>query len=201
MTPLIYNPSWDRQQLWREAQSYIHAACWAWSLPEISLKETPPPGARKFGTGGTYFGYWSPPNRIFVNVARATSPVRVRGRVWSYPGYKIDRTCAGILAHEFGHHAAGSRKMDVETWRRVVDSTKPVTGYEPTLNEAFAESMRIFTLNPDLLRLARPARYAYIIQYFSPLHNSRWEEVLRNAPEFLITQAEKFCAEGQRGLA
>ena len=195
MEPLVYDPSWTRLQLWDEAIHYVRAACRIWTLPSYILIDTPPPGAQKFSTGGTYYGHWISPNRIFVNVAKATSPARVRGRVWSYPGYKIDRTCAGILAHEFGHHIAGHTKMNANDWRKVVAETLPVSGYEPTANEAWAESMRIFILNPDLLRQGRRLRYEYITQYFGPLHNATWQEVLKNAPEFILAQAAKFCRE------
>ena len=195
MEPLVYDPSWKRDDLWWEAIRYVKSACQLWALPQPILTRTAPPGAQKFSTGGTYYGHWISPNHIFVNVAKATSPARVRGRVWSYPGYKIDRTCAGILAHEFGHHAAGNTKMNANDWRKVVAETLPVSGYEPTANEAWAESMRVFILNPDLLRQGRRLRYEYITQHFGPLHDATWQEVLKNAPEFIREQAEKFCRE------
>jgi hypothetical protein len=74
--------------------------------------------------------------------------------------------------------------------------TKPVTSYEPTAEEAFAETMRIFIMNPALLSAARPCRYAFLTTYFKPLHNLEWWEVLKNAPDFILQSAKKFTLEG-----
>lgn len=42
---------------------------------------------------------------VFVNVRVTAFPVSIPGnRRWSYPGWKTDRTAAGVVAHELGHH-------------------------------------------------------------------------------------------------
>src|SRR5579872_1179671 len=35
--------------------------------------------------------------------------IGTEGREWSYPGYTVDRTPYGVLAHEIGHHADVTR--------------------------------------------------------------------------------------------
>lgn len=198
--PFVFNPAWDRKTLWDAAQAYIFQACHEWMVvPPLILNEQPP-HARHTGTGGTFYGQWKPPNKIFVNVPHATAPARHKGYVWSYPGHKTDRTCAGILAHEFGHHlVTGIQCMPPidGAWYLISQRTAPVTSYEPTYDEARAESLRIFILNPDLLAFARPARYQYITRYLPPLHQRPWREVLSKAPDFILKSAEAFAQSGR----
>jgi hypothetical protein len=139
LAPLIYDPAWSRRILWDCAVDYIYQAAREWQVPPPKISDQPYPGGQKYSSGGKFYGHWVYPDLIWVNVSASTAPVKVRGRVWSYPGYKVDRTCAGILAHEFGHHCAGNRKMDAPRWREIVRATKPVTGYEPTADESWAE--------------------------------------------------------------
>ncbi len=195
MTPFIYDPVWTRLQLWQAAMIYSHQVCEAWNIPQPKIVPEPPPHARKFSTGGTHYGLWIAPNRIWVNVKDSTTPARVRGRVWSYPGHKTDRTCFGILMHELAHHVCGHKKLAANEWRALVTQTRPVTSYEPNPNEAWAETVRIYISNPNLLRLARPRRFEYVAQYLPLLHVASWKDVLRKAPDFIIESASKFCVE------
>lgn len=198
MRPLIYHPDWGKEKLWEESKCYIHNAIQHWNIPTPMIIPQAPPNGRRFSTGGTLYGEWVRPSTIYVNVPLSSMPPSTRGRKWSYPGHKSDRTCCGILAHEFAHHIAGHRKMDALEWRKVILRSKPVTSYEPTPNEAWAETMRIFILNPQLLELARPSRYFFILRYFSPIHSYGWKHILANAPDFIIKSAEKFINEGGR---
>lgn len=199
ISPIIYDLSWPKQKLWEAGIEYIYQAARIWGVPRpVIISSRPAENSYRFLTGGTMFGEWTRPDRIFVNVKMSTTPIKTRGRIWSYPGHKTDRTCAGILAHEFAHHLAGNTKMDFLRWRRIVANTKPVTGYEPTAGEAFAESGRIFILNPDLLWLGRPERFTFFAQYFAPLHTRTWGQVLTNAPDFIKESAAKFCQEVAR---
>jgi hypothetical protein len=83
---------------------------------------------------------------------------------WSFPTYKTDRTPVGVVAHEIGHHVDfmlgvmehGGRA----DWRAM--SRDRVSSYEPCPEEAFAETMRLFILNPHLLEAVAPTRYAYL---------------------------------------
>lgn len=80
------------------------------------------------------------------------------GRSWSWPGYVVDRTPYGVLAHELGHHvekAHGPRGGYRSHVWRPLDAT-PLTGYCPNDNEWFAELFRLFVTNPDLFDRLRP---------------------------------------------
>lgn len=117
------------------------------------------------GTGLYYEG------TVFVNVEVTALPVKRPGmRNWSYPGYKVDRTAIGVVAHEVGHYVEEwlrrHNRIDLSWGKKWIDliqsSKKMVSGYEPVPDEAWAESMRLFVLNPDLLRRGIPARYRFI---------------------------------------
>lgn len=135
--------------------------------------------------------------KIYVNVRKAAMPTPERTRIWSYPGHKTDRTPAGILAHEIGHHTDYLRKRLSATyqWCNVWLSTeKSVTSYEPNESEGFAETMRLFILNPDLLCCGRPRRYQLLLDAgLIPLPMGTWPNVLRCAPEHIHAATEKFA--------
>lgn len=146
-----------------------------------------------YRTGRTY-GLYSF-GTVFVNVVLATKPVlRPAMRSWSWPGYKVDRTAMGICAHEVGHHVAQAhvaRSTDAvdwtAKWRNLLANRqrKVVSGYEPVPDEAWAETMRLFILNPDLLRKAIPWRYDYVTQVtgLRPIERvlrKGWRKVLSN---------------------
>lgn len=141
------------------------------------------------GTGLYYAGH------VFVNIPRTAVPVaRPSMRNWSWPGWKTDRTAVGVVAHEVGHHVEHelqslghitSTKHGI-AWRAIISQhKKQVSGYEPVASEAWAESMRLFILNPDLLRKALPWRYDFIcsvgLKPLPSLLKKGWKKVLNNA--------------------
>jgi hypothetical protein len=151
----------------------------------------------RYGSGGRYYGDYDG-SVVTVNVAASTYPPRKRGRVWSFPGHKSDRTAAGILAHEFGHVIWKERvgRTAAREWARsYCDRKRAITGYEPTPEEAFAETARLFLLNPKLLYEGRRARFYFLRQTLGlePLHKKSWEDVLLHAPEFIVQAAGKFA--------
>jgi hypothetical protein len=126
-------------------------------------------------------------NTITVNEKLCKTPVKTPGFTWSYTGYKADLTVAGVWAHEFGHYVDNvlqqiSSKMNVK-------GESNVSSYEPNNSERFAESMKLFILNPDLLKQGRPKRYEFLTKIcgLKPVINDVWEIVLGNAHEKLIT--------------
>jgi hypothetical protein len=92
---------------------------------------------------------------IWVN---SCASVGLAGRSWSYPGYVVDRTPYGVLAHELGHHVDAQHGprggFRSHVWRPLDGS--PMTGYCPNDNEWFAEIFRLFVTNPDLFQRLRP---------------------------------------------
>lgn len=195
MTPVIYNIGMSKMDLYESAVVRFDDVCEHWKIPKVRCNPYPHPlYQRRTGSGGTIFGLYSG-NEIWVNVKDSSAPVKARGRAWSYPGNKTDRTASGIAFHELGHHVYRHLSMNAPLWRAVVDGAKNevVSGYEPVYEESFAETCRLFSSNPDLLRLACPKRYGYILQYISPWHNATWKEVLANAPDFIINNAARWA--------
>jgi hypothetical protein len=193
--PLIYKEGMTRYDLYAEAARRVAGICQIWGIPVPKLNPFPNPRVIGMihGSGGMHYGLYMR-GEIWVNVKDATSPAKVRGRVWSYPGNKTDRTASGILFHELGHHVQANIKMDPDPWREIVDKHKAqaVSGYEPIYDESFAETMRLFSTNPDLLRRGSPLRYEYVTRYLRPWHSATMDDVLANAPDFIRTNAEKW---------
>ena len=140
-------------------------------------------------------GYYSH-NRVFVNLKKAAWLVRKPAcSSWSFPGYKVDREPCGVVAHEVGHHVDkclcdASR---VGLWRHTVSISKPITSYEPNLSESFAETLRLFILNPDLLRRGSPQRFDFLVAGgLRPSENRDFIEVLDHID--YIRQAERWIA-------
>jgi hypothetical protein len=121
------------------------------------------------------------------------------GRAWSFPGYSVDRTPFGVVAHELGHHADHSKSQrrgpyfgDYSIKLRAAAREEPLTSYCPNDAEWFAEMFRLFVTNPDLLRLIRPATYGLIAADFRPYVTATWTDVLAGAPaRTMIAAARK----------
>ena len=102
----------------------------------------------------------------------------------SYPASKIDRTAMGVVAHETGHHCefvlADRRKFNYAKWKLALQQSNRVSGYEPNHHEAFAETMRLFILNPNLLLAGAPARYEFIrsVLNLQPSEPRDWRTIL-----------------------
>lgn len=129
--------------------------------------------------------------------------MKTPGFSWSYTGYKADLTSPGVAAHEMGHHTEATLKKelspgDVANWRRAWGEARTsearVSSYEPNAGEAFAESMKLFILNPELLREGRPMRWKFLTETagLKPVHSTPWKAVLRNAHPRLIEGGERW---------
>lgn len=117
------------------------------------------------------------------------------GRQWSWPGYVVDRTPFGVLAHELGHHVdrqhgpAGGYRSHV--WRPL--DARPLTGYCPNDNEWFAELFRLFVTNPNLLHALRPQLWPQFCGEWASVETRPWRKVLCEA-ERQIRAAENKIA-------
>jgi hypothetical protein len=136
--------------------------------------------------------------------------VRTPGFAWSYPGYKADRTIAGVIVHELGHHIWDVRvergilgHMFQLDWDLTIADEARVSSYEPVPEEAFAESIKLYGLNPDLLRVGRPERFYALHDHLElpEPHRTPWRDVLVNAHPKLIAAAEKWIAKGCADVA
>jgi hypothetical protein len=141
---------------------------------------------------GKLTGFYNVKERtVNVNVAVTAQPVRKpKYRSWSYPGYKADRTAAGVVAHEVGHHLeaelSSRLKNWLSSWRDVVENSPAISSYEPSAAEAFAETTRLFILNPDLLNWACSARYIFFKNTLclKEIETRSYTEVL-NHPDYI----------------
>ena len=139
------------------------------------------------GTGLYYDGY------VFVNVPRTAAPVQHPVmRQWSWPGWKTDRTAIGVVAHEVGHYVEHRMQLDGKLTREnhreewfALCKHERVSGYEPVPAEAWAETLRLFILNPALLRAACPRRYTFVdgcgLKATPRLLRKGWRKVLGNS--------------------
>lgn len=133
------------------------------------------------------------PAMIHVDMKQCASP----NPQYSWPAFKTDRTPLGVICHELGHHVYRLRgKKYIKKMAEVVTNEAAVSGYEPTVEEAFCEAFRVFVLNPDLLRKARPERFALLFEGFGlePVETRTWLKVLQfhQAPVKVINRATTF---------
>lgn len=151
---------------------------------------------------GDIYGLYNPATKkVYVDTKKSRVPAVNPGHGgWFYTGSKSDLTVAGTLAHEVGHHV--HYELDVkkinEGLARVARSEIRVSAYEPNIYECFAEAMRIFILNPNLLRCGRPKRFEFLTKEvgLKPLHNVPWKSVLRHAHKRIIRGVEGWILEG-----
>lgn len=109
---------------------------------------------------------------------------------WSHHGYFSDREPAGVVCHEFGHylhHILTNNKMKLTAKGRI-------TSYEPNYYERFAETIKLFMLNPDLLKQYNPARYKEITSLgIVPVITTDWKTTLGKDinPKFIAAAENK----------
>lgn len=118
------------------------------------------------------------------------------GMQWSYPGYTVDRTPYGVIAHELGHHAdrvrsilKGSYFGDYSRKLRAASGEARLTTYCPNDAEWFAEMFRLFVTNSDLLSRIRPKTYMLLAADFTAVKVAPWDHVLSGAPERTLASA------------
>ena len=135
--------------------------------PDFILKGLTKNRSDRLDSTGLYDPDRGPYGTVFVNLPECASPVhKPHHMCWSWPAYKTDRTPMGVVCHEVGHHFQ-FRLMKLRRWTRnwtlIAVNTPKITSYEPVPSEAFAETMRLFILNPVLLWKYSPKRYEFIV--------------------------------------
>jgi hypothetical protein len=127
--------------------------------PEVLVYKEGPP---EFGVCAYYRPYAI---RIWVY---SCASIGTSGRQWSFPGYTVDRTPYGVIAHELAHHLDGAEGAAGGHFGRVwAAKTReaPISGYAPNYNEWFAEMFRVYVTNPDLLRRLRPKTFELMAEH------------------------------------
>lgn len=143
-------------------------------------------------------------NAIAVDVEGCHAESRLRPvngeAFWQAPGSYMDFTPLGVFCHEVGHHVdyvlhpkAYSMQNGFE---EIVDNEEEISTVEANVPESFAEAIRLFVTNPDLLRQGRPERYEYLTKGMGlkPLHSHGWKRVLRSAGKRVNAAAAKWIA-------
>lgn len=128
--------------------------------------------------------------RINIDPKKCRSATKVPGFAWSYTGFKSDMTPAGVLAHEFGHYIDDVKDVSRPNRRRLGelhDEEGCVSSYCPNPSEWFAETFRLFFLNPHLLWCGKPRTFDFMaLELRLPIsRRETWQEIMVNAhPKF-----------------
>lgn len=103
-------------------------------------------------------------NRLFLNVKMCKKSNKINRNDWI-----VDKTVKGVLIHEFGHyiHLKYKKRELSSSFKRLKEPT--VHFYETDIDEDIAESIRLFILNPTLLKLGRPKRYSILKRNFNQI--------------------------------
>jgi hypothetical protein len=183
-----------KRELYSAGRVRLERWCHGNNVPPPSIEETDEP--KRFGVCAYYRD-----SVIYISVG-ACAAIGRAGRAWSYPGYVVDRTPYGVLAHELGHHVDRAHGVGggvvSHAWRERTKAPA-LTGYCPNDNEWFAELFRLYVTNPDLLKALRPSVYALMFERW-PRHVDwrPWIQVLADAPERHVAAARNKVAAAER---
>lgn len=115
---------------------------------------------------------------IYVYIKACSNEFDIPGYGWSHRHYFVDREPCGVIAHEFGHYI-----HDIMTNKELVLPSENVliTNYEiVNHHERFAETFKLFLLNPNLLKEFAPQRYKVLIEKLKlkPIFTETWMELM-----------------------
>lgn len=188
----------NKQQLLERGEAHMRLFC------DLNQLESPPVIVQTRANWPWDACAFYRPVRIEICL-EACAAIGVAGMAWSYPGYSVDRTPFGVLAHELGHHVDVLRSTrsrgylgDFSINLRKESGEERLTSYCPNDGEWFAEMFRLFVTNPNLLKIVRPKTYALLRALYEPVVRGSWEEVLQDAPERTKEACRKKVAEALR---
>lgn len=109
------------------------------------------------------------------------------------PGSFEDYSVIGVLCHEVGHHVDYTlnpkpySRTKASGFSSLLDDEEEVSRNEFNVHESFAEAIRLFITNPDLLKRGRPERWEHLTVKLKlkPLHLEHWSVVLQKAPQYV----------------
>lgn len=209
LEPLVVDPlTYDKREALATAVTYVERFLSGngFERPSSLITELPPATPKNGWRRNGWYDFDS--MVMFVNLKRSRPPVKVPGFSWSFTGFKADLTAPGILAHETGHHIHNclnrrhgrSRAREILGLIRRCSTSEPnVSGYEPNDYEVWAEALRLFIINPELLREGRSVRWAMLTGELGlkPPHQVPWREVLLHAHPKLIAAGEAWIKKAQ----
>lgn len=188
----------SKHELYERGAALIASFC---SKNNIQMPELKPHNAAKNGNWRIGMCAYYRPSYIAISVERCAS-IGLLGQSWSAPGYTVDRTPYGVLAHELGHHVdlirgtmRGKYYSDFGERIRAESGEEQISSYAPNDAEWFAEMFRVFVTNPDLLSKLRPKTHGiFLREGFVPVVETSWEETLSAAPARTFASASKKVA-------
>jgi len=133
--------------------------------PDVQFRSLRPFLGKNKPSGSYGCGMYTPRSRtVIVSPEDCAKPSVGLPMQWSFPGYTVDRTPMGVVAHEFGHYVDHRMIYLSKTisWGKIYKDEK-VSSYEPDASEAFAETMRLMILNPAMLKAVAPNRYKFLL--------------------------------------
>jgi len=189
-----------KDEMWQTGKLHAINFCEANALPVPAFiaEETWP-----FGSCA-YYRMTKDGRGKVVGCVKKMAHIGTAGQAWSYPGHIIDRTPYGVIAHEMGHHVdaiKGNVKQGYISGFSVLicsqsQETK-LTNYCPNTGEWFAEMMRLFITNPNLLKAIRPKTFSLLtLNFIKPIETRSFQEVLKDAPERTLQLACKRVLKG-----
>jgi len=134
---------------------------------------------------------------ILVDARRCLDPTEsLEPTHW--PGHLADFSCLGTTAHELGHHVCHLRDWVriSRAWYSVTMGAmdEPAVGLYATYQTAedFAETLRVFILNPSLVEELAPKRNRFLVKemLLKPVESRHWRELLSDSPRH-IKEVEK----------
>ena len=158
-----------KQELFNEGVRYVIEFCKVNNIkmPKIVAKDNK-----------SYFpapcGFYNSRNKtIYVCIEKCSYEVNNPGYRWSHRHYFADREPCGVVCHEFGHYL----HHILTNCKLVLPRERKITSYEPNNNERFAETIKLFMLNPDLLKQYDPRRYDVIVNVLKlkPIIHTDWK--------------------------
>lgn len=131
-------------------------------------------------------------------------------RNWSWPGNAVDREPYGVMCHELWHHVdwcTGESKG--RYFSDYCEQVAAKAGGEPGITsyadtnpaEYLAEAGRLFTTNPDLLRLLRPKTYGILASRWKRITAADWRQALgANVPNRVVKALINKIKNARRGI-
>lgn len=102
-----------------------------------------------------------------------------------WPGFFYDRTCYGVMCHEFAHYVDNLSPSLFNI--KLISTELRQIANEPSFNrdpkddyEYFADVFKLFVTNPDLLRITRPSIFKLLTETYklSPIILEDYRTVL-----------------------
>ena len=149
------------------------------------------------------YGCYQPTtNQIEIFMKELKNPERSPSRHWSWPGNFIDCTAAGIITHEFGHWFVDDFGLSMQRVSPYITKKYGIANASSTSEERFVEALRLFILNPMLIKEARPDYWNFFTKVImlKPIHQQPWRNLFAKAHPRYIDKVERWIEKQKDSL-